>query len=336
MRNDTRLKFNHYCGEVARINNVGSAAVQFTVDPAPAQKLEEKIQLSSDFLGRINIIPVTEKTGEALALSINSTIAGRTDTRGDKERNPSDPSGLSKNTYSCEQTDFDIALTYAKVDAWAKFNDFPDKWASACAKAIGLDRIMIGMNGKTVAETTDRTKNPLLQDVNIGWLEKIRTNAPSHYMKEVGAGSGKVKVGATGDYKNLDALVQDALNDLVDEIHQDSTDLVVICGRQLLNDKNFAITNKDQDNQNVLAGQVLIGQKQIGGLPAVRVPYFPEDAFLITSFNNLSIYYQEGAKRRAIIDEPKKNRVADYQSSNESYVIESYEKIAFVENIELV
>ena len=49
MRNDTRLKFNHYIAEVARINNVGSAAVQFTVDPAPAQALEQKFSYLVSF-----------------------------------------------------------------------------------------------------------------------------------------------------------------------------------------------------------------------------------------------------------------------------------------------
>jgi len=49
MRNDTRKKFNHYMGEVARINEVDSAAVQFTVAPTPAQKLEEKISYQASF-----------------------------------------------------------------------------------------------------------------------------------------------------------------------------------------------------------------------------------------------------------------------------------------------
>ena len=279
---------------------------------------------------------MVEATGQAIGLSVNSTIAGRTDTTGDAKRNPSDPTGLSANTYACQKTDFDIALLYSKIDAWAKFADFPEKWAGACAKAIGLDRIMIGWNGTSIAATTNRNTNPLLQDVNEGWLHKIRTRSPERNMTEVVVGSGKITVGPTGDYKNLDALVKQSVDSLIDEVHQDATDLVVICGRSLLNDKNFAILNQDQDNQNTLAGQVLVGQKQIGGLPAVRVPFFPDNAFLITSLDNLSIYYQEGGKRRFIREEPEKNRVADYQSSNEDYVIEAYEKVALVENIEVL
>ena len=80
----------------------------------------------------------------------------------------------------------------------------------------------------------------------------------------------------------------------------------------------------------------LLGQKQIGGLPAVRVPHFPDNALLITSLDNLSIYYQKDAKRRHIQEKPSKNRIEDYQSSNEAYVIEAYGKVAFVENIQIL
>ncbi|MEB3733455.1 P2 family phage major capsid protein [Halopseudomonas pachastrellae] len=52
-----------------------------------------------------------------------------------------------------------------------------------------------------------------------------------------------------------------------------------------------------------------------------------------TSLNNLSIYWQEGGRRRHIKDEPEYNRVADYQSSNDAYVIEDLTKVALVENI---
>ena len=93
MRNDTRKKFNHSLAKVAELNGVESAQVQFTVAPAPAQKMEEKIQASSEFLQKINIIPVDAQTGEAIGLSVNSTIAGRTDTSGNGERTPTDPTG---------------------------------------------------------------------------------------------------------------------------------------------------------------------------------------------------------------------------------------------------
>ncbi|WP_332103934.1 phage major tail tube protein, partial [Escherichia coli] len=47
-----------------------------------------------------------------------------------------------------------------------------------------------------------------------------------------------------------------------------------------------------------LAADVIISQKRIGNLPAVRVPYFPADAMLITKLENLSIYYMDAVPIR--------------------------------------
>ncbi len=335
MQNLTREKYTATVEKIALANNIADPSKKFSVEPSIAQKMVEAVQQSSEFLKKINIQPVGELEGEAIGLNQGSTIAGRTNTKGGTPRKPVDPTGLESNKYKCAKTDFDVALRYEKMDAWARFPDFYAKWKAFVERAIALDMIMIGWNGKSVAVTTDRNANPLLQDVNIGWLEKIRTAAPAHHMKEVVAGSGKVVVGPTGDYKNLDAVVTDVVNNLISEIHQDDTDLVVICGRQLLNDKNFPLVNNSKDNTDTLAGQILLSQKQIGGLPAVRVPFFPEDAFLVTSFDNLSIYFQETGKRRQVTDNSSMDQVEEYQSSNDAYVIETYDKVAFVENIQI-
>ncbi|EHU1449050.1 phage major capsid protein, P2 family [Acinetobacter baumannii] len=335
MQNLTREKYTATVEKIALANNIADPSKKFSVEPSIAQKMVDAVQQSSEFLKKINIQPVVDLEGEAIGLNQASTIAGRTNTKGGTPRKPVDPTGLESNTYKCAKTDFDVALRYEKMDAWARFPDFYAKWKAFVERAIALDMIMIGWNGKSVAVTTDRNANPLLQDVNIGWLEKIRTMAPAHHMKEVVAGSGKVVVGPTGDYKNLDAVVTDVVNNLISEIHQDDTDLVVICGRQLLNDKNFPLVNNSKDNTDTLAGQILLSQKQIGGLPAVRVPFFPEDAFLVTSFDNLSIYFQETGKRRQVTDNSSMDQVEEYQSSNDAYVIETYDKVAFVENIQI-
>lgn len=336
MKKLTLQKFNHATLALAVKNGVESTEKKFAVEPSIAQRMVETLQETSEFLQKINIQPVDELEGEAIGLTQGSTIAGRSNTKGGTKRTPVDPTGLNSNTYKCYKTDFDVAIRYEKLDAWAKFPDFYARWKKFVDRAIALDMIMIGLNGISVAVQTDRSANPLLQDLNIGWLEQIRTKAPERYMKEVVDASGKVKIGTGGDYNNLDALVVDVVSNLISEIHQDDTDLVVICGRQLLNDKNFPLVNDASDNTDTLAGQVLLSQKQIGGLPAVRVPFFPENALLVTSFDNLSIYFQETGKRRQIIDNSSLDQVEEYQSSNDAYVIENYEKIGFVENIEIL
>ena len=60
MQKHTRIAFNGYMANQAKINEVESAAVTFNVAPTPAQKLEKAIQESNRFLTKINIIPVDE------------------------------------------------------------------------------------------------------------------------------------------------------------------------------------------------------------------------------------------------------------------------------------
>lgn len=340
MKKNTRFAFNAYLQQLARLNGVAveELSSKFTVEPSVQQTLEDQIQQSAAFLTLINVTPVTEQSGQLLGLGVGSTIAGTTDTTA-KEREPVDPTLMVDVEYKCEQTNFDTVLTYAKLDLWAKFQDFQVRIRDAIVKRQALDRIMIGFNGVKRAKTSNRSENPLLQDVNKGWLQKIREDAPDHVMGSTTTGGettpGAVKVGKGGEYANLDAVVMDAVNELIDVVYQDDDDLVVICGRELLSDKYFPLVNKEQENSEKLAADMIISQKRMGGLQAVRAPFFPPNALLITRLDNLSIYWQEDTRRRSVIDNPKRDRIENFESVNEAYVVEDYRCAALVENIQI-
>ena len=88
-------------------------------------------------------------------------------------RSPRDLTGVDIiDDYDCTQTNYDTFIPYAKLDAWAKFPDFQLRIRDLIAERQALDRIMIGFNGTHRAATSNPTLNPLLQDVNIGWIEK--------------------------------------------------------------------------------------------------------------------------------------------------------------------
>lgn len=342
MRNDTRLKFNAFSAQLATINGVLNVAEKFTVEPSVQQTLETKMQESSAFLGMINVTGVTEQSGEKLGLGINTTIAGTTDTT-TTDRVPADPTNLVGTKYTCEQTNFDTALRYAKLDAWAKFPDFQVRIRDAIVKAQALDRIMIGFNGTSRAATSNRVANPLLQDVNKGWIQHVREDAPQQIMSEGVEASGKIYIykpvnnedTKVGDYTNLDALVFSLVNEYLPPHYQDDTELVVILGRELLNDKYFPmISNYAEVPTEKQALDVIISGKQLGGLKVVRVPFFPSKSLMITRLDNLSLYYQDGARRRSVIDNAKRDQIENYESSNDAYVVEDYDGIAIAENIE--
>jgi len=334
MRLETRKQINSYFATLAELNGVPSVNEKFVVTPTVQQKLEERIQLSSEFLKSINVIGVMEQEGEKIGMDAAGTIAGRTNTA-NADRVPRELHALDSNTYRCEKTDFDTAIKYATIDAWAKFQDFQARLRDVIVKRQALDRIMIGFNGTSVAATTDRVANPLLQDVNKGWIQHYRENAVARVMSEVVAASGVIKVGAAAghDYENLDALVFDARNNLIDPTFQQDPSLVVICGTALMADKYFPIINQNQRPEDLLVMDMLVSQKRIGGLPGIQVPYIPADTLMITPLKNLSIYWQEGARRRTILDNAKRDQIENYESSNEAYVVEDFRAGCVVENI---
>nr|DAE40443.1 MAG TPA: major capsid protein [Caudoviricetes sp.] len=255
-------------------------------------------------------------------------------------RQTADFTALESFKYECDQINFDFHIRYKQLDLWARFQDFQTRIRDAIIKRQSLDFIMAGFNGIERAATSDRKKYPLLQDVAIGWLQKYRNEAPARVMSKITDEDGKVisdviRVGKNGDYANLDALVMDATGNLIDEIYQDDPELVVITGRKLMADKYFPIVNKEQENTESLAADIIISQKRIGNLPAVRVPYFPANALMVTRLDNLSIYFMDDAHRRSIIENPKKDRIENYESMNVDYVVEAYAAGCLIENIKL-
>lgn len=332
MKNSTRLLYAAYLAQVATLSGVATATEKFTVDPTIQQTLESKMTESTDFLGRINVVGVTEQQGEKLGLGIGGPVAGTTNTA-TTDRATTDLAELDANGYICTQTNFDTHLTYSKLDAWAKFPDFQTRIRDAILTRQALDRIMIGFNGTSRALTSDKVANPLLQDVNKGWLQKYRENAAARVMDEVIAASGAINIGAAGDYKNLDALVFDMINNLIDPWYREDTDLVAIVGRDLMADKYFPLVNATQAPSETLAAQVIQSQKRIGGIQAVSVPYFPANKILVTRLDNLSLYWQEGSRRRTVVDNAKRDRIENYESSNDAYVVEDYGCGALAENI---
>ena len=335
MRNETRKLYTAMLAQLASINGVADVTEKFTVNPTVQQTLEGHVQESSEFLRRINMIGVTEQQGQKVGLGVTSPIASTTNTA-TTDRATKDPTDTDGDSYNCTQTNFDTHITYAKLDAWAHKPEFQTLFRDAIIRRQALDRIMIGFNGTSRAATSNPVANALLQDVNVGWLQKYRTNAPARVLADgPSAGVNELRVGAAAgrDYFNLDALVMDAVNSLIDPWHREDTELVAILGRDLLHDKYFPLVNTANAPTEQLALDTLVSQKRVGGLQAARVPFFPANAILITRFDNLSLYWQRDARRRTLIDNAKRDRIENFESSNDAYVVEDYGCGCLLENI---
>ncbi len=337
----TRDRLENYMSHQASINHISARdlARRFSVDPAVQQRLENAAKESTEFTQKINVTGVRDQEGEKVYIDTTGPIARTNSTSdGTTRRNPATVHDLDARRYRCEQVNYDTFISYAQLDAWSAHPDFQARISNQIARQIALDRIMIGFNGTTHATVSDFAANPLLQDVNTGWLEHIRQKAEARVMNGVTLTARDMSnnVTAQGTYGNPDALVQDARSSLLDEWHKDAADLVVIMGRDLFNTLRLPLINAmgtASPNAELLTGQLIVSSRLMGGLPVYLAPYFPESAMLITAFSNLSIYYQLGSLRRLMREEPEYNRIATYQSMNDAYVVEDFGKCALITGI---
>src|SRR5690625_4819330 len=145
MRNETRQQFNAYLQRQAQLNGVPSAVEQFDINPSVQQTLESKMQESSAFLSRVNVIGVDQQQGQKVGLGVSGPIASRTDVASN-DREPTNMADLTGDDYECKSTEFDSSISWTQLDAWAKFPDFQRRLRNQVLSWQALDRIMIGFN----------------------------------------------------------------------------------------------------------------------------------------------------------------------------------------------
>lgn len=311
---------------IALANNVQSTVHTFAVEPTPAQKLQEAITESSDFLSQIDIVYDIQQSGTIISLQ-SELIGSRTNTD-DKDRKTKDPHKLTSREYKCRQVDYDHHVKYTTLDKWRHKPEFVLLFNAAVVKAIARTRIAAAFNGTKWADDTDFSKNPLMQDLARGWLQAMREENAARVMTSVKVGKGQ-------EYANIDALVYDAVGEFIHEEYQDSPELVAIVGRKVLKDKYFPIINQagNQATELASASDLIASEKTVGGLKAIRVPFFPSDCILITPLKNLRLYIQTETERRSVVDNPKRNQVETYQSENIDFQIATLEAAAMIEGI---
>lgn len=334
MKTNTRLSYNLLLAAMATSYGAvaGDTTKNFTVEVPMESKLNDAIQESSAFLQLITMAGVTDGKGQALELGVNGLLAKRTDTSSN-DRTPTMFGGPSGSQWETILTEFDVGIPYQVLDQFARYPDFAQRYMQAVYKAIALDRIGIGFHGTSAAAATNPGSNALGQDVNVGWLELLKTGNASNYMTDATAAAGDVisihadNTSAQG-YKSLDGLVADLFGAIPVEYRTGNE--VAIIGSTLLAADSNKVYN-DHGNTPSEKKDISIMLNSYGGLQSMQVPRFPDTGVLVTDPANLHLYFQEGRTRRQTEEESKRNRVVDYISSNDAYAIGNLKAMAAVD-----
>lgn len=331
MKIKTTQVFTAVLAGLAMNYGVASMSENFAVEPSVEQTLYDAMYESAEFLQMINTSMVDDVVGQSVIMSVDGGVTGRAGVEADdtKERKTKDVSGLKKREYRCYPVECDVHLTWAKMDQWSKFPDFQQRYRNHVKQAIALDIIKIGFHGTQAADTTDLATYQMMEDVNIGWLQLVRRDAPERVMSS-GEVADEIRIGAGGDYENLDQAVFDALQAIPEHKRMG---MIAIVGDELLaHDKNKLYAKQahtPSEKTKIELEQVI---DTYGGLRTYKIPFFPSRGILVTSFDNLSHYVQTGSTRTSIESNAKKKRVEDYLSRNDCYYVEDLEKIVFYES----
>lgn len=322
--------FVAFCAAMAATYGVSTVAEQFTVEPTKAQVLQDKITERDEFLKKINVVPVDEMKGQKVLGAVANVIGKRTNTALNK-RTTKNVLSLGAKDYELFKTEHDVNIKYNQIDSWAKFPDFKDRYSKWVQTAIALARVTTGWYGVSVAIETDPEENPNGEDLNKGWLQLLREyNEGAQWFdgSEGTAVADEIRIGEGGDFVNLDAAVFACLQ-MVNPIHRKRNDLVVFIGEDLLayeQAKLYEAQGRTPSEKERIKN--LLVNRTYGGLPSDTPTAFPPRGIFITSYDNLSIYYQGTSVRRTVKDNPEQDQVDDFNSLNEGYVIEDEEKAA--------
>jgi P2 family phage major capsid protein len=328
MKEITRKLYNNMALRLAKTYGVASVTAPFSATPEVEQRLQDKIVEQDNFLQKINVITVAEIEGQNILGSASGPSSGRTDTSVEgQERSPRDLLGLDTFAYKLYQTNSDVYMRYATMDAWAKFKDMAERYARYLQQRIASDRCLIGWFGASAAADTDLVVNPMMQDVNKGWIQYMKDKKAANILLTGTKQAGEIRIGTDGDFLNLDHAVSDLVEGIPQYLRQD---LVALVGSELLGMEKSALYQAIalKPTEKNLATASLTS---FGGLPTATPNNFPARGIVITSYDNLSIYVQEGSWKRHLKDKPEKDRVEDYNSRNEGYVVETPDKFVGVD-----
>ena len=332
MDNNTRAKLFNWIGHLGKAYGVHPRVIEqaksFVATGQVEQALAKDLKEKSSLLSKINVKSVSQIMGKKLGMNTNQNIASNTDTSGAGERNPNQVfSGMDEDSYICRQTNYDTAITYDQLDEWSEFKNFMKLIQDSINTTIANNKATIGWYGETWVANSNIGTNPMMQDVNIGWFQKIRDNASSQMLPEGGT-PGEIRFGAGGDFENLDHAVEE-LKGGIPSHKQNQAGMVVLVGSDLLSQQRIDLykahgaTPTEKERVEVTAVT-----STFGNLPLATEISFPGRGLMIVPWKNLGIYTQKGSTRRSIKDNSKKDQIENYLSMREAYVVEDYQSVA--------
>lgn len=328
MHPQTLKKFSTYKSDKQKKYGTSTQEGMFYV---PVENMSAEllpIRQTDEFLNRINLVLTPNQTELAIGLGGGTLTAARVDTLHGGERTPRDITPKSAMQYDCEQVNFDTRITFNTMGAFSHYDDFNDRLEREIRKHINLDMIRVGFFGKEAAANSNPILNPNGEDVAKGWIQALRENRPESILN---ADNKIVRIGLGGDYETVNDAVC-AVKNKISPRHKDVNDLVVLLGCDLVAYDGASFYQKALDPYRPV-NQIELRQlkESYGAMPAYMPSCFPARGIMVTSFDNLSIYFLIRSLRRSFgVVDCSNDCINNFESVSMSYVIEQLDKAAAI------
>ncbi|KDE35114.1 oxidoreductase [Kosakonia radicincitans UMEnt01/12] len=308
---------------MAEAYGVENTASYFSMTDPKETALRLALLESVEFLNMIYCADVDQLSGQVISVGASGLYTGRSETGRFTRR-----VGVDGNEYRLVETDSCAALRWDLLSVWANSGQTEDEFFQLVQtfsnQAFALDMLRIGFNGKSIEKTTNYETNPNGEDVNKGWHALMKEWNSGHQIL-----TDAITLDDKGDYRSLDAMASDLINDKIPQQFRTDPRLVVLVGADLVAAEQFRLYQAADKPTEKIAAQML--GNTIAGRTAIVPPFMPGKRMVVTTLDNLHIYTQRGTRQRKAEFVDDRKQYENKYLRNEGYAVEVPELYAAID-----
>lgn len=312
-----------YSAGLTEAYNVAQPERYFSLTDPQEASVRLALLESVEFLSMITCADVDQLSGQVVSVGVNALYTGRSENGRFQRR-----VGVDGNEYKLVETDSCAALRWDLLSVWANAgkdeNEFFNLVQTFSNQAFALDMLRIGFNGKSIAKTTNIEENPNGEDVNMGWHALMKKWEEGKQII-----TDPVTLDDKGDYRSLDAMASDLINDKLPQQFRNDPRLVVLVGADLVAAEQYRLYQAADKPSEKIAAQLL--GNTIAGRRAIVPPFMPGKRMAVTTLENLHIYTQRGTRQRKAEFVDDRKQFENKYLRNEGYAVEEPELYAAID-----
>jgi hypothetical protein len=242
------------------------------------------------------------------------------------------------NEYKTKQLHVDEIITYEEIDTALNQQDLVQKWNKRIVEAIALDKEFLIFNGVDDAESTLDVTDDEVAKLDKGIIKQVEEFNPLNYIEEYTLEDGttptdnKVRIGSslnkTAGFKTIDQCIDQYTSLIPRHLRRN---IVAMFNNNLL-----AQFSGKLYEQSIIPSEKDQIQKALhtwGGLPAYIHPDIPDNTIIITSFDNIAMYYRKGSLRRKMTDDIGSHGIRDIWYWEQDICVQDLQRIVVIKNV---